>query len=448
MERIEVTAIFDIGKTNKKFFLFDKNLHPLFQANETLATIPDDDGEACESLDALTQWMKTTLDEALAMSQFRITQLNFTSYGASFVHIDKAGRPVAPLYNYLKKYPEDILQQFYAQCGPAEKFSRETSSPTLGMLNSGLQLYWLKYAKPAIFQKIHQSLHLPQYLSFLFTGKAVSEYTSIGCHTGLWDFGTGDYHAWVYQEEIDRILPPIVPTQTSFEGKIGDQSLQIGVGIHDSSAALLPYLESSKEPFALLSTGTWSISINPSNAQPLTTEELRQDCLHFLSRDGRPIKISRLFVGEEHRVQAELLQTHFSVSQDAYRELAFDAALYEKVKANPEKRFRFQLLNPAVLGSKTALETDLNSFENFSEAYHCLIHELTELQILSLNLVLNGTQVRKLFIDGGFSTNPIFVDMLRRKLPSFQIETADFALGTAMGAAMVMETGKFTRQSM
>lgn len=437
MEAIAVTAIFDIGKTNKKFFLFDQNLHPVFQTNQTLATIPDEDGEPCESLEALTQWMKATLDEAMAMSKFRITRLNFTSYGASFVHIGADGRPVAPLYNYLKKYPEDILGQFYAQYGPVEKFSQQTSSPALGMLNSGLQLYWLKYAKPAIFQKIHQSLHLPQYLSFLFTGKAVSEYTSIGCHTGLWDFGKADYHAWVYREGIDRLLPPIVPTQTSFEGKIGDQSLEIGVGIHDSSAALLPYLQNNAEPFALLSTGTWSISINPFNAQPLTTEELRQDCLHFLSRDGRPIKISRLFVGEEHRVQAELLQTHFGVSQKAYKELAFDPSLFEKLKSNRSKRFKFEFLNPAVFGAEAALETDKNNFQNFTEAYHCLIHELTELQILSLSLVLNGTQVRKLYIDGGFSTNPIFVEMLRRKLPSFQIETADFALGTAMGAAMV-----------
>lgn len=437
MEAIAVTAIFDIGKTNKKFFLFDQNLHPVFQTNQTLATIPDEDGEPCESLEALTQWMKATLDEAMAMSQFRITRLNFTSYGASFVHIGADGRPIAPLYNYLKKYPVDILGQFYAQYGPAEKFSQQTSSPALGMLNSGLQLYWLKYAKPAIFQKIHQSLHLPQYLSFLFTGKAVSEYTSIGCHTGLWDFGKADYHAWVYREGIAPLLPPIVPTQTSLEGKIGDQSLEIGVGIHDSSAALLPYLQSNAEPFALLSTGTWSISINPFNAQPLTAEELRQDCLHFLSRDGRPIKISRLFVGEEHRVQAELLQTHFGVSQAAYKELAFDPSLFNKLKSNRSKRFKFEFLNPAAFGAEAALETDKNNFQNFIEAYHCLIHELTELQILSLSLVLNETTINKLYIDGGFSTNPIFVEMLRSKLPWIAIETRDYALGTAMGVAMV-----------
>ena len=56
------------------------------------------------------------------------------------------------------------------------------------MLNSGLQLYWLKKTKPEVFKKIKYSLHLPQYLSYIFTGIPLSEYTSIGCHTALWDY--------------------------------------------------------------------------------------------------------------------------------------------------------------------------------------------------------------------------------------------------------------------
>ncbi|NJN34987.1 MAG: hypothetical protein HC817_12755 [Saprospiraceae bacterium] len=31
-------------------------------------------------------------------------------------------------------------------------------------------------------------MHLPHYFSYLLTGEKASEYTSIGCHTMLWDF--------------------------------------------------------------------------------------------------------------------------------------------------------------------------------------------------------------------------------------------------------------------
>ncbi|EOZ93485.1 Rhamnulokinase RhaK in alpha-proteobacteria [Indibacter alkaliphilus LW1] len=439
MEPIKVTAIFDIGKTNKKFFLFDQDLKEVYKVYHRLDYIQDEDGDDCESIQALTQWVKQTLKEALALPQFLVIKLNFTTYGASFVHIDQMGNPVAPLYNYLKKYPDVILEQFYKKYGPAEKFSRETSSPALAMLNSGLQLYWLKNSKPQTFKKIHRSLHLPQYLSFLFTGKAVSEYTSIGCHTGLWDFAKGDYHHWVKAEGIDRLLPEVVDTTTSFPKTFDRHSMSIGVGVHDSSSALLPYLNSNSEPFALLSTGTWAISINPFNASPLTTEELRKDCLHFLSKKGQPIKISRLFIGEEHKVQIEKLYAYFQLERGYYKALSFEKKLYQKAKSKNRKRFRFEYLKPEVYGLTHATATDWKGFADFEDAYYSFIHELTDLQVASLSLVLNGdTSVKKLYIDGGFNANPIFVEMLRDKLSGISIETTDFALGTALGAGILV----------
>ncbi|MBW3469864.1 FGGY-family carbohydrate kinase [Arthrospiribacter ruber] len=438
MEPIKVTAIFDIGKTNKKFFLFDQDLKEVYKVYHRLDYTQDEDGDDCESIQALTQWVKQTLKEALALPQFLVIKLNFTTYGASFVHIDEMGSPVAPLYNYLKKYPENILEQFYSKYGPSEKFSQETSSPALGMLNSGLQLYWLKYAKPQTFKKIHRSLHLPQYFSFLFTGKAVSEYTSIGCHTGLWDFAKGEYHHWVKAEGIDKILPEVVDTTTSFPKTFDRHSMSIGVGVHDSSSALLPYLTSNTEPFALLSTGTWAISINPFNASPLTTEELRKDCLHFLSKKGQPIKISRLFIGEEHKVQIEKLYAYFQLERGYYKALSFEKKLYQKAKSKNRKRFRFEFLKPDIYGIAQANETDWKGFTDFEDAYYSFIHELTELQEASLNLVLKGTEVKKLYIDGGFNANPIFVETLMDKLPGIEIETTDFALGTALGAGILV----------
>lgn len=438
MEPIKVTAIFDIGKTNKKFFLFDQDLKEVYKVYHRLDYTQDEDGDDCESIQALTQWVKQTLKEALALPQFLVIKLNFTTYGASFVHIDEMGSPVAPLYNYLKKYPENILEQFYSKYGPSEKFSQETSSPALGMLNSGLQLYWLKYAKPQTFKKIHRSLHLPQYFSFLFTGKAVSEYTSIGCHTGLWDFAKGEYHHWVKAEGIDKILPEVVDTTTSFPKTFDRHSMSIGVGVHDSSSALLPYLTSNTEPFALLSTGTWAISINPFNASPLTTEELRKDCLHFLSKKGQPIKISRLFIGEEHKVQIEKLYAYFQLERGYYKALSFEKKLYQKAKSKNRKRFRFEFLKPDIYGIAQANETDWKGFTDFEDAYYSFIHELTELQEATLNLVLKGTEVKKLYIDGGFNANPIFVEILMDKLPGIEIETTDFALGTALGAGILV----------
>ena len=76
-----VIAVFDIGKTNKKFFLFDSTFHVCFQKQVQLPLEKDDDNHPCESLFNLENWMKTTLKEALELKQYTICLL-YTSDAA------------------------------------------------------------------------------------------------------------------------------------------------------------------------------------------------------------------------------------------------------------------------------------------------------------------------------------------------------------------------------
>jgi hypothetical protein len=69
------------------------------------------------------------------------------------VHIDENGQPVTCLQNYLKPYPAGIQKKFYDTYGGEMKLSVTTASPVLGNLNSGMQLYRLKYENPELFDK-------------------------------------------------------------------------------------------------------------------------------------------------------------------------------------------------------------------------------------------------------------------------------------------------------
>jgi len=438
MEKIPVTAVFDIGKTNNKFFLFDEDLREVFQTYTRFEPIPDEDGFPAENLPAMSAWMLQTFRDALALSEFEIKRLNFSTHGASFVHIDENGNPATPLYDYLKPFPEALLEKFYAENGGKMNFCKATSSPPLAMLNSGLQIYFLKYAKPDLFKTVSNCFHLPQYVSFLFTGEKTADYTSIGCHTGLWDFEKNDYHEWVDRENIRALLPPIKSGKTVLKTKPELGSIPCGIGIHDSSAALLPYIQRETEPFLLLSTGTWAISINPYNKTDLTKKELKRDCLQFLSVNGDPIKISRLFIGEEHKFQIEAMYAYFDQVKGTYKKLTFDPQLYERVVSYPKKRIHFHYLKAEDFEISQATVTDWSQFENFDLAYYTFIHELTDLQIASLNLVLTNSPVKRIFIDGGFNANTIFLEMLRKKLPDLEIIPSDFPNGSALGAAMLI----------
>lgn len=438
MPRIPVTAVFDIGKTNKKFFLFDENLKEVHNTYTRLDAIPDEDGFPSEPILPLRTWMLETFKDALKSEEFEIKKLNFSGHGASFVHTDEAGEPVTPLYDYLKPFPEDLLEKFYSENGGKMTFCQQTSSPPLAMLNSGLQIYFLKYCKPDSFKNVKYCLHLPQYLSLIFTGEMVSDYTSTGCHTALWDFSKMDYHDWVKREGIESLLPPILPGDALLRTKPELGSIPCGIGIHDSSGALLPYLKQEKEPFALLSTGTWAISINPFNKTPLSESELSKDCLQFLSISGQPIKISRLFIGEEHKYQVDEMYGHWDLPLGTYKKLKFDEAIFEKINQCKTKRIGFHYLKPADYGLEKADSTDWSSFPEFTEAYYTFLHELTDIQVASLQLVLDGAPVQKLFVDGGFNANNIFLEMLRKKLPGMEIIASDFPNGSALGAAMLV----------
>lgn len=435
---MKVTAIFDIGKTNKKFFLFDEQFNEVYRAYSRLEETCDEDGFPCEDLDRLVGWMRETFREARAKPEFEIVCLNFSTYGASFVHLDHAGKPVTPLYNYLKPFPEDLSEQFFNQYGPAEAWSAQTASPAMGMLNSGLQLYWLKYRRPGVFARIQQSLHFPQYCAWLFTGKYCSDYTSIGCHTGMWDFEKKAYHQWIHAEQLERLLPAVQPTLSGTDTLLDGKKVRVGVGIHDSSAALLPYIIANDQPFILISTGTWSITLNPFCQDVLREQDLEQDCLNYLRVDGLPVRAARLFLGNEYKIWTQKLAAHFQLPYETHRHVAPDPAILKQLERLDKPVFCWESIPVSAPGYTAPLATDLSLFSSYTEAYHQLIKELVGLQVASLHLAKGTSATRKVYLDGGFIDNPLFIQLLAADLPGFELIPTEAPLGSALGAAIAV----------
>lgn len=433
MNQIPVIAIFDIGKTNKKLFLFDENYRIVLEKSVQLAETIDDDADPCENHESLERFVLESLDEALSQLDFLIKAVSFSAYGASFVHIDDQGRPAAPLYNYLKDYPSKLLDQFYDQHGGRVKIAMETSSPVLGNLNSGMQLYQIKYQKPELYSHIKYSLHLPQYLSYLLTGTSYTDITSIGCHTSLWDFGRNNYHQWVYEEELDKKFAPIVDSNSVFPAKEPGSNYVVGVGLHDSSAALIPYLVNFNEPFVLISTGTWCISLNPFNHSPITDEELANDCLCYLQYKGNPVKASRLFAGNEHELQIKRIAAHFSVGTGVFKAIPFDPAIIKKLRLTHHTQSTGGSWQTCTFSTR-----QLTEFTSYAEAYHQLMLDIMNQQYISTNMIIQGTKVRRIFVDGGFSKNAIYMNLLAEAFPKMEVFAASMAQATAVGAALAI----------
>jgi len=437
MDLIPVIAIFDIGKTNKKFFLFDESYEVVYEKSTKLPEITDEDGFPCDDIKGIEQFVTHSLREISQMRDFDLKAVSFTAYGASFVYIDDKGKPLTPLYNYLKPYPDELKAAFYSKYGGEEYFSMIAASPFLGSLNSGMQLYRFKYEQPQLFAQLKYALHLPQYLSFLVSGQAFSDITSVGCHTNLWDFSKGQYHEWLDKESVMEKLAPLRASDHTTAVSLEGEQIMVGVGLHDSSSALIPYFINYSTSFALISTGTWCITLNPFNNSPLTTEKLASDCLCYLSYFGKPVKASRLFSGYEHEQQVAKIAAHFIVDPDFYKTLQFDQKVLDAVRLKNS-------INEGFSNKKKSSHSDfiefspIESFENSTEAYYQVMIDLVTAQVKSSLLVLEGTEVNRIFVDGGFSRSSIFMNLLSIAMPTMEIYAASMSEATALGAALAI----------
>ncbi len=443
MKPTPVIAVFDVGKTNKKLFLFDEHYHIVFERSARFNEIEDEDGFSCENLESLERSVFDSLNEISRLKQFELKAVNFSAYGASFVYLDENGKLAAPLYNYLKPYPEDIKKQFYDTYGDEAAFSFQTASPALGSLNSGLQLYRIKYQNPELFKRIKYAMHLPQYLSYLVSGQKFSDLTSIGCHTSLWDFKRKGYHDWVIKEGIIDKLPPIQPSDTVVPSSLPNSNLKVGIGLHDSSAALIPYLVSFKEPFILLSTGTWAISLNPFNQSPLTEDELNNDCLNYIQYNGKTVKAARLFSGHEYDEGVKHIAAQFNEDALKYRNLVYEVGKVSKVSKVRKSESQKDGSWDVKIGDKEAklkvspTGGDLEGATDI-EAYYKLMSGIIQQQKISTEYVLKGTQVKRIFVDGGFSKNSVFMHLLAAAFPQLEVYAASMAQATALGAALAI----------
>jgi sugar (pentulose or hexulose) kinase len=430
----EVVLVFDIGKTNKKILLFDRQLNILHEEESVFEEIPDDDGFPGDDIEKLEGWILEGCRKYLDDPEYNVKGINFATYGATLMYLNSEGKRLTPVYNYLKPMPDGIVEPLYEVHGGKEEFCRRTASPALGMLNSGLQALWLKEEKPQIFDRVRAILHFPQYLSHLLTGQIGAEHTSIGCHTALWDFDHMQYHPWT--AVLGDTLPEPEAVETAYPSRVFNKSVPVGIGIHDSSASLAPYFMGSEEEFILVSTGTWCISMNPFNDEPLTAEQLNRDCLAYMSIQKRPVKSSRLFMGRIHDVNVEHLNELFGAGKDDYKKVCLNEDMLGDLrKKHPERVFFRNGIPVNFLDESVTTET----FSGFEEAYHRLMIDLTDLTAESVRLIIpENDRVRNLYVSGGFSKNPIFIRLIASHFPDKKVRTSEVANATSLGAALII----------
>lgn len=297
---MNVTAILDVGKTNIKLCLVGANGEIVWsrsRQNDVIEASPFPHFD----VDGLWQWLLDCLAEAA--SSHIVEAINVSTHGACAVLVGVGDEPVLPVLDYeysgvqacSERY--DVIRPEFAN----------TCSPNLPQgLNLGRQLFWLRERYPQEFARTTYILMYPQYWVWRLTGVAVSEVTSLGCHTDLWCPGEGAYSSLVKYLDIGQKMPAMVKANDSVGCISPELSMQTGLparcqvyaGVHDSNASFARHLAAGlAAPFTVVSTGTWVITMTAGS--DLSVLDETRDMLANVNVQGAPLACARFMGGRE-----------------------------------------------------------------------------------------------------------------------------------------------------
>lgn len=293
-------AVIDIGKTNAKVALVDLATRGELASRKQLNTPRKDGPYPHHDIDAIWSFI---LDGLAALRQGHpIDAISVTTHGATAALIDAEGELVLPVLDYEFDGP-DGLREAYEEVRPP---FTQTGSPNLPMgLNLGAQLFWLHRTFPDLFARASTILTYPQFWTRKLTGVAANEVTSLGCHTDLWNPAARSFSSLVDVMGWRGLFPPMRRAADMLGPVLPDIASRIGVepgtpvacGVHDSNASLLPHLATRKAPFAVVSTGTWVVSMAVGGRH--VTLDPTRDTLVNVNAFGDAVPSARFMGGRE-----------------------------------------------------------------------------------------------------------------------------------------------------
>jgi len=312
-------VVLDVGKTNKKLFVYDSRLRCLNPEEQGVEFAQvERDGLLADDLASICEWMLGGLRRAASRFD-RIRCISITTHGATIALLGREpdrqfagdGGLVFPVVSYEQEIELEEDEDFYASLGMTpEEMQRLTGTPRFGwLLNPGKQVYWLQRRFPERFAEVTDILMLPQYLGYLLTGEKGVEPTYLGCHGYLLDID-GQRYSIVAEKLglLDKL--PALPFRHPWEplgrlraevaaetGLAGD--CLVTLGVHDSNAALVPYFVRGSREFVVQDSGTWVVTMSPRDQARFAEDELGREVFFNRSIFGDPVKTTIFRGGAE-----------------------------------------------------------------------------------------------------------------------------------------------------
>lgn len=294
--------VIDVGKTLTKVSLWSRDGRLLQRATRPSASLVSD-GRRHLDAPAIAEFVLAAM---AGMDSAGVEFLVPVAHGAGVAAIRDGALTVLPL-DYEQPLPADIMTEYRRHRAPFA----ETGSPALpDGLNFGAQLFWLDRLMPAAMEG---STLLPwaQYWAWLLCGEGVSEVTSLGCHSDVWNPVAGDFSSLARQQGWSQRFAPLAlagdvagTVRPDIARRCGlPAGCRVLAGLHDSNAALLAargFPQIAGHEATILSTGTWFVAMRSTgDGVGLATLPEARDCLVNVDAFGRAVPSARFMGGRE-----------------------------------------------------------------------------------------------------------------------------------------------------
>jgi sugar (pentulose or hexulose) kinase len=298
--------VVDVGKTHARVSLWTRDGRCLAKISRANAPAGDGPYTALDTA-ATAEWLVQSLAQFAGHPVEAIIPI---AHGAAVAGIRGDVLAFAP-----PDYEWDLPRTEYA--AQRDRFAL-TGSPALPQgLNLGAQLHALE---ELLDFKGVTLLPYAQYWAWLLSGVAVSEVTSLGCHSDLWVPGEAGFsplakrRGWAGRfaplAKANDVIGTLTPELAALTGL--PATTKVFAGLHDSNAALLAargFAEIAEREATVLSTGTWFVAMrSPQQAVDLAALPEQRDCLVNVDVNGQPVPSARFMGGREIELLGERIE--------------------------------------------------------------------------------------------------------------------------------------------
>ena len=284
---------------------------------------------------------------------------------------------------------------------------------------------------PAEFAAARAFLAYPQYWSWRLSGVGATEFTSIGSHTDLWRPSEGRLSSMVDKLGWRRLFPPmrhawdtlgtLRPEVAAATGLA--PAVRVVCGAHDSNASLVPHLVSRRDPFTVISTGTWVIIMAVGGKARL---DPKADMLANVDVRGQPVPTARFMGGREFAVLAgeapadpDEADVAGAVASGALALPAFS----DQGGPYAGRVGRIEGEAPKTPKARAALATVYTA-------------------LMTAHMLKSLEAPGDLIVEGGFTRSPAFAAVLARLMSGRRVVVAPTSAGAAAGAALLAHWGE------